>query len=128
MGRVKRAFLADSMRSPDLEPDGDYGYENYLKNEKARLLKLEVRNEMIASYGGKCVCCGESNEAFLMIHHVLGNGKQHRSIGVIKTWREIIAEPDRSKYLLLCFNCHSAGHSTEGCPHKNGVKLRRTSP
>jgi hypothetical protein len=34
---------------------------------------------VLAAYGGKCVCCGEAEEAFLTLDHVNNDGKQHRA-------------------------------------------------
>lgn len=125
----KRAFRLGNM---PLEEQREHprvdDYESYLRNEKARVIRQKIRHDMIVCYGGRCACCGESNEAFLTIHHINGNGNQHRKEGRSKVFEQITQEADRSKYLLLCFNCHSAGHTIEGCPHPNGVKLWEMRP
>lgn len=120
---MKRAYLTEKMKSPNHLLENDHGYSTYLKNEQQKAWALAARRGMIAVYGGRCACCGESNEAFLTIHHMNGNGKEHRLHGKLRMWREIAQDSDHSKYMLLCFNCHAAGHTQEGCPHGSGLKL-----
>lgn len=81
-----------------------------------------LRAEMIAAYGGKCVCCGESNPRFLTIDHVDGGGTKHRrSIGWsgngIFAHLKKLGWPQEG-YQLLCFNCN-CGRAFNGgvCPH-----------
>ena len=69
----------------------------------SRVLKLE----MIATYGGRCVICGESRWEFLTIDHINGGGTQHRASvnGNLYSWLRRKGWP-RDKYQLLCFNCN----------------------
>src|SRR2546427_12448722 len=38
----------------------------------------KLKMELIAAYGYKCECCGESEPNFLTIEHRRGDGRQHR--------------------------------------------------
>jgi hypothetical protein len=37
-----------------------------------------LRAELIAAYGGRCACCGESESIFLDLDHVNNDGKEDR--------------------------------------------------
>src|SRR6266567_4357200 len=52
-----------------------YGERNreVLRHNQNRL-KAKLRREVLAAYGGKCVCCGESHPEFLAIDHVNNDG------------------------------------------------------
>lgn len=89
----------------------------YRKRERERCLQ---------AYGNKCVCCGESEQAFLCIDHVNDDGNEHRRSatggnkvgGGMWIYREARREGYPSKYQLLCWNCNYAKRLPEGCPHK----------
>lgn len=82
----------------------------YNKNRKIRL-------KVIAHYGGKCVCCGESNWAFLEFDHINNDGNEHRKEVKQVTASWIIAN-DYPDYLqLLCANCNKAKGLYGKCPH-----------
>lgn len=90
-------------------------------------LRERWRNAAHAAYGGKCVCCGESNPAFLTIDHVNEDGAAHRKAlnaqaGLyIYDWLRKQGYPDG--FQLLCFNCNCA-RSMRGdgvCPHQRPV-------
>ena len=40
-----------------------------------------TRQEVMAHYGNKCACCGETAQAFLTLDHTNGGGRQHRKGG-----------------------------------------------
>ena len=80
------------------------------------------RTRVIAAYGGKCVCCGETELAFLTMDHMNGGGNAHRRSGVFHgtvgyyRWLEINSYPEG--FQVLCHNCNFA-KSHGGCPHGN---------
>ena len=79
----------------------------------------KLRAEVIAAYGGRCVCCGEGEPVFLALDHVNDDGRIHRSkIGngsAMCRWARMNGYPKSLQ--LLCHNCNYAkAHS--GCPHK----------
>jgi hypothetical protein len=74
-----------------------------------------------AAYGGRCVCCGEAEPAFLVLDHVNGGGRQHllQAGNTDMIYREVLAAGCPADYRLLCYNCNS-GRSVNGglCPHE----------
>ncbi len=38
----------------------------------------DLRTQVINSYGGSCVCCGETELVFLSIDHINNDGDKHR--------------------------------------------------
>lgn len=68
--------------------------------------RRQLRNEALDKYGGKCEICGFSKyKSALQFHHVLHDGKLDRH-KPIKRYKEILT--NKSKYKLLCANCHAA--------------------
>jgi hypothetical protein len=93
--------------------------KQYAKDRRKRL-----QDEVFSAYGEICVCCGESNRAFLTIDHVDGGGTQHRrDIGSADSlYLTIIREGFPDDYQVLCYNCNNAKHRFGVCPHQQ--KLR----
>lgn len=59
--------MLDDSRTPERRAISNATY--------ARRLKLEV----LAGYGGKCICCGETHPAFLTVDHINNDGAEHRT-------------------------------------------------
>ncbi len=83
----------------------------------SRGLKLRV----LQAYGGRCVCCGESDPDVLTIDHIKGGGLQHfRRVGFGTAFYRMLEREEYPKedYRLLCFNCNSGRQVNNGlCPH-----------
>lgn len=67
-----------------------------------------------------CSCCGESNEKFLTLEHLLGRKKDKQvpqKSG--KAWLRLraLGYPTEN-YTLLCFNCNCAKGIYGKCPHQ----------
>lgn len=77
------------------------------------------RNEVILRYGGRCKCCGNSNQKYLQLDHINNDGATHRRElangrgGCISTWAYRNGFPDNLQ--LLCANCHQAKTAHGGC-------------
>lgn len=78
------------------------------------------RDEFLQMYGNKCICCGETEKAFLTVDHVKGQKgvpreKKERGITL---YRNAIAEYRPDLYRVFCMNCNFATRY-EGsiCPH-----------
>ena len=84
------------------------------------------KREMIAVYGGRCVCCGEREPDFLSIDHVNNDGAKHRtekSVRSIVTWLRKHNYP-KEGFRILCYNCNlGRAFANEGgkCPHDTGI-------
>jgi hypothetical protein len=88
------------------------------ESAKRRALRLE----MIAAYGGVCVCCGESRWEFLTIDHVNGGGKKHqRSAGGSRRILEGLKKAGwpRDGFRLLCYDCNCSRGAHGYCPHES---------
>lgn len=80
---------------------------------------IAARARVIAGYGGRCACCGESTPEFLCIDHVNGGGREHRKqVGAglaYYYWFEKQGFPP--EFQVLCHNCNMAKGFYGSCPH-----------
>jgi hypothetical protein len=83
------------------------------------------RETVIAHYGGRCACCGETEFEFLAIDHTNGGGEQHRAeVGQGSNmigWLIDNGFPDG--FRVLCHNCNQALGYYGRCPHETTVRL-----
>lgn len=91
---------------------------NRLKKEYRERLKRQVMD----AYGGHCVCCGESELAFLNIDHIYNDGttdRKEKGIDQLYRWLRNNNFP-KDRYRILCWNCNMARRVTGGgvCPHE----------
>jgi len=109
-------------------PEGKaYFAEWYVKNREKRLEQgretvRHKKQQIIAGYGGKCSCCGETEPEFLTIDHIDGDGAAKRKSGADAGpafYNRLIAEGfPKDRYRLLCMNCNFALGKYGHCPHK----------
>lgn len=89
--------------------------------ELGRLYRLALKRETFEAYGGcRCVCCSESDIAFLTLDHytVVVADFEHRAGD--KLWLELRRKKYPSGFRVLCFNCNIASYNNGGtCPHAN---------
>lgn len=89
-------------------------------------LRKFYKKAVLEAYGGKCACCGESEQAFLCIDHIENNGAVHRleigqgkrkigSGSVIYRW--LVKNNFPQGFQILCANCNLAKQSLGYCPH-----------
>jgi len=86
-----------------------------------------LRAQVIEAYGGVCMCCGETEEAFLQVDHVHNDGSEHRkklfgtnkhgSSSGMYTWLRQQGFPKKG-FQLLCANCNYAKAKRGQCPHQ----------
>lgn len=81
-----------------------------------------VRAEVIKAYGGKCECCGETEQRFLQIDHSKNDGGSDRKIGLgtgrLYRWLKANHYPT-DRFRLLCANCNLGRYLNGGvCPHQ----------
>lgn len=93
----------------------------WLKNYHDERTKSR-RRLVYSKYGGKCSCCGESEEYFLTIDHINNDGSKNRDIhGSGERLYSFIIKNNFPKdiFQLLCMNCNLAKHRCGGvCPHR----------
>lgn len=90
-------------------------------NEVARERDRRIVAEVVAAYGGRCACCGETNPGFLTIDHIKGGGTRERKTeggrGSLPARVKQEGFP-RDRYQLLCFNCNMGKATGACCPHQ----------
>ena len=100
--------------------------KNWVKTTEAgrqwqKRQRFTLRKQVLAAYGSRCVCCGESTPEFLTIDHIQNAGAVHRKeIGKgdrLEKWRRKHAFP-KDNFQLLCFNCNCAKGIYGECPHQ----------
>jgi hypothetical protein len=92
--------------------------------EYAQRYRLKLRAEVIGAYGGICVCCGESELAFLTLDHIDGGGtKSRRRHGLGDAYYVHLRKNGFPSGLqILCANCNMAKDRPGGCPHQTEGK------
>ena len=92
-----------------------------------RVADRALKAEVVAAYGGRCECCGESHLEFMTIDHVNGDGAEHRrTCGKGRRIYEDLKRRGFPKdgYCLLCLNCNVTLGFYGYCPHR--PEVRRT--
>lgn len=90
------------------------------KREKAKAIVL-------ARMGEVCVCCGETEKAFLSVDHINNDGAERRKRDAkekrIYTW--LIQNNFPAGFQMLCANCNQGKRMNNGiCPHREGSQTR----
>jgi hypothetical protein len=91
-----------------------------LQREYHQRLDRNLKEAVIAAYGGKCKCCGADEYEFLTIDHVDGGGQKHkRSVPGFKIYRWLRNNgfPQDGRFQLLCISCNFAKGIYGECPH-----------
>lgn len=90
-----------------------------INNCYSRKLYAVIRHDVIHHYGGKCLCCGETEPDFLSIDHTNNDGAEHRrqiKNRPIYSWLKANNYPEG--FGLLCHNCNMAKGLYGICPHQ----------
>lgn len=92
--------------------------------DRQKSYRLKIRKQVLEKYGGKCVCCGESNWAFLVIDHINDDGYIERrekygsqSGASFSFVLELNRNPIRTDLQILCWNCNATKSLYGSCPH-----------
>jgi len=82
--------------------------------------RQKVRENLVMAYGGKCVCCGETEMKFLALDHINNDGsKQRKKIGTGIQMYLYIKRNMPNDIQVLCHNCNLAKSYYGKCPHEN---------
>lgn len=88
-------------------------------NERSLARRHRDTKRIFDHYGTRCICCGESERAFLTLDHVHGGGHAHRKArGPGGIYRDVIRDGFPSTYQILCMNCNWAKRYGKPCPHE----------
>jgi len=84
--------------------------------------RRKLYDEVLAHYGNKCVCCGESNKAFLTLDHINNDGAAHRrqlkTKGGYRFYRLMKTQGYPPILQVMCYNCNNAKRIYGICPHQ----------
>lgn len=79
----------------------------------------ELKQEVIAHYGGRCACCGEDRLEFMNIDHINGGGKaDRRRFGNNHRFYRWLRNHWPTELRVLCSNCNSSLGLYGYCPHQ----------
>lgn len=96
--------------------------KNPEKHREARRRWYQAkRAAVIEHYGGRCVCCGESEPAFLALDHINGDGNKDRNEHGTRSWYLVARRGYPVTFQLLCHNCNMAKSWLKVCPHQSGA-------
>jgi predicted restriction endonuclease len=90
-----------------------------------------LRNIVLEHYGGKCVCCGESQIEFLSIDHVNNDGaieRKEKHLRGPNLYSYIIKNGFPNSYRVLCYNCNMSLGMHGYCPHNVIVPSDGSTP
>lgn len=88
--------------------------------ERARIYLYNLRNQLLDHYGRECVCCGETNAAFLTFDHIMDDGKSHR-LAVNSVYRDLRKRGFPPIVQTMCWNCNQAKRIYGICPHRKSA-------
>jgi len=134
-GRICHPCRIAASRSWHLK-NPNYNVEYNTRNKSATLQaskesQKQLRMQVLAAYGSKCMCCAETNIEFLGVDHAQGGrygtvkpDKKCRSGA--KLYRALKRAGFPPEFRLLCHNCNLSRGLYGYCPHeKNIAGLRR---
>lgn len=96
------------------------GYKSCQKCiERGRSKSQRAKIDVLNAYGGpRCVCCGETEIAFLQLDHINNDGAAHRRmVGKAKMYQWIKRHGYPPGFQVLCANCNFAKGMLGYCPH-----------
>ena len=101
---------------------------NAASRRRNKQLRRKDKIGVLTAYGGRCICCGETEPRFLTIDHTNNDGAQHRREQGQKGGSSFYCFLRRMHYpqnlglQVLCFNCNCGRAANSGvCPHKENA-------
>lgn len=129
--RRRRAKLTEDSRCVSCtRPLGDRAEDYKLcepccedRRSHAKAWAYQRRSEVLHVYGGKCVCCGETERTMLQLDHVNNDGAtMRRKLKTCKMEGWIIENDFPDCIQILCANCNMSKYQNGGvCAHGNQV-------
>ena len=104
-----------------------FKYNNIKLRARQKRYYKNLKLDMIAAYGGQCVCCGIKAPEFLSINHKDGKGHEERKklygsgqcgAGVAFYARLKKRGWPKDNYELMCYNCNCSNGFFGYCPHR----------
>ena len=136
--RAKYQENPDEIKARNEKYRQEHWPEIYSRHRESRKQRMHdyynrLKETALRLYGGKCECCGESQQNTLTLDHINGGGRKSGIIGMkllhdVLTKYEELGYPN-GIYRLLCWNCNTSLGSRGYCPHtgaSRGVCSRRS--
>lgn len=101
--------------------------------EIQRFRRARLKAKVFDHYGRMCACCGETEEAFLTLGHVNGDGAAHRKSlnsksGGPSVYLDVIRRGFPKDFRVECYNCNCGSFRNGGvCPHERD-RLIKVAP
>lgn len=91
-----------------------------LERFRNKTAAAKLKQLVMDAYGGKCVCCHESNIVYLNIDHINNDGAFDRKNGLKGSdmYRHLRSNNWPGGFQVLCFNCNLAKHYQGYCSHE----------
>jgi len=90
----------------------------YLKTKEKVKERWRKKREIVLNYyGGKCICCGETQIEFLAIDHINNDGHKKRKEMTTNIYDWIKKNKFPKDLQILCHNCNMAKAFYGSCPH-----------
>ena len=119
--QTKHKYTVDHLEA-DLKRLDDWSKKNPERvNARQRARWKAIRADVLAGYGGKCVCCGETANEFLAIDHINGHGKEHRASIGAAFYSRLKRQGVPEGFRILCHNCNFARGRYGYCPHEHVI-------
>ena len=105
--------LRNPDRQKEIQRKCEFGTPEKHEHKKAyqRKAALDLREQVLSVYGGKCKFCGDSTPEYLQLDHVDSNPEKNakgRRRGGRDLYIQVRREGFPKKYRLLCANCNWA--------------------
>jgi|SRR5215472_2483439 len=118
--RIRSLRNKEELKRKAIERKARLGEIFYIRKRASGIRQADaLRDSTFKAYGGKCVCCGESNYAFLTIDVISGGHRKSKQSYGTTFYRKLRMEGYPQGYQTMCFNCNWAKHRFGECPHKN---------
>lgn len=96
------------------------------RSTNARVVQIrqcttKLREEVINAYGGRCVCCGKTKLASLVIRHAIDKSIKQNYRGRNGSYNMFLWIKKHGfpkSFCVMCFNCHSSWSLYGYCPHQ----------
>jgi hypothetical protein len=89
--------------------------------QRQRARRSKYKNIVLAHYGARCQCCGETQQEFLGIDHIYGGGEKERNKNGTRgsqLYLWIIQNHFPGHLRILCYNCNLSLGYLGYCPHE----------
>lgn len=82
-----------------------------------------IKMEFVIAYGGKCVCCGETELELLTVEHIRFKGHKLIYDNTTNLLYKLKALGWPKGYTILCWNCNLSTKNGRPCVHTEEYKL-----